>query len=64
MTQLDLWYNNSPSDVDRISITFNDLDATYRGNLYCCGKIIGDYVSNDSVELEKRFPQLRFNWGR
>lgn len=64
MTRLDLWYNNNPADVDRISIAFNDLDATYRGNLYSGGRIIGDYVSTDSVELEKRFPQLRFYWGR
>ena len=64
MMNIDLCYGNSPADVDRISIAFNDLDATYRGNLYSGGQIIGDYVSTDSVELEKRFPQLRFYWGR
>ena len=25
-------------------------------------KAIGDYVCNDSVELEKKFSQLQFNW--
>lgn len=24
----------------------------------------GDYVCNDSVELEKKFTQLTFNWDR
>lgn len=64
MMNLDFWYGNSPSDVDMIDIRFCDTDCTYRGNLYSGGRIIGDYVSADSVELEKRFPQLRFNWGR
>ena len=64
MTRLDFWYNNNPADVDRISISFNDLDCTYRGNLYANGRTIGDYVSNDSVALAKHLPQLCFNWGR
>lgn len=63
MTRLDLWYDNNPSDIDRISITFNDHDCTYRGNLYSGGRIIGDYTATDSIELEKRFPEFRFNWG-
>ena len=50
--------------VIKIDICFYGNEGRYRGNIYKDGKIIGDYVCNDSVELEKKFTQLTFNWDR
>ena len=60
MIRIDMWYENSYTEADKIDITF--YDGEYRGNIYKSGKIIGDYVCNDSIELEKTFNQLNFNW--
>ncbi len=62
MINIDMWYGNDRKEADRIDITFYPNDGEYRGNIYKNGKIIGDYVCNDSVELENTFPQLTFNW--
>ena len=62
MLKIDMWYGNKPSDADKIDITFYPNEGKYRGNIYKDGKAIGDYVCNDSVELEKKFSQLQFNW--
>ena len=62
MIKIDMWYNDNVSDADKISITFYPNDGDYRGNIYKHGKIIGDYACTDSIELEKAFPQLIFNW--
>ena len=62
MINIDMWYNNNHSEADKITVTFYDMDVMYRGNIYKDNKIIGDYSCNDSVELEKAFPQLIFNW--
>ena len=62
MLNIDMWYNNAVEEADKITVTFYDIDAMYRGNIYKDNKIIGDYSCNDSVELEKAFPQLQFNW--
>ena len=62
MLNIDMWYNNAVEEADKITVTFSDIDAMYRGNNYKDNKIIGDYSCNDSVELEKAFPQLQFNW--
>lgn len=62
MLNIDMWYNNAVEEADKITVTFSDIDAMYRGNIYKDNKIIGDYSCNDSVELEKAFPQLQFNW--
>ena len=59
---LDFWYNDKIQEVDRITIYFSDADSIYRGNMYKAGKIIGDFSSPDSVEIEKTFSQLTFNW--
>lgn len=58
----DMWYNNQPSEADKIDIFFYDNDCEYRGNIYKDGKAIGDYTCNDSIELEKIFKHLHFNW--
>lgn len=62
MLNIDMWYNNAVEEADKITVTFSDIDAMYRGNICKDNKIIGDYSCNDSVELEKAFPQLQFNW--
>lgn len=62
MLNIDMWYNNAVEEADKITVTFYNIDALYRGNIYKDNKIIGDYSCNDSVELEKAFPQLQFNW--
>ena len=62
MIKIDMWYNDKPTDADKIDVFFYDLDCEYRGNIYKAGEIIGDYVTDNSLELEKAFPQLIFNW--
>lgn len=62
MFVLDLWYNNTPHEIDKIDILFYPNRGEYRGNVYSSGKIIGDYVCTDSVLLEKRFYWLKFNY--
>lgn len=62
MVHIDMWYGDKPTEADKISINFYDLDAEYRGNIYKNGETIGDYSCKDSLELEKAFPQLQFNW--
>ena len=57
-----MWYKNEPKEADRIDVFFYPNDGEYRGNIYKDRKIIGDYVCNDSLELEKTFNQLQFNW--
>lgn len=61
MINIDMWYGNSHKEADKIDVTFYPSDEEYRGNVYKDGKIIGDYVCNDSVELENSFTQLKFN---
>lgn len=62
MISIDMWYGNKPTEADKINITFYPNEGEYRGNIYKDGKIIGDYACNDSIELEKAFEQLHFNW--
>lgn len=58
----DMWYGDDINNVDKIDISFSDIDCVYRGNMYINGKIVGDYETSDSVKLEESFPQLEFNW--
>lgn len=55
--KIDRWYQS-----ERIAYAdcyFYPNDGVYRGNLYNAeGKIIGDYVCKDSVEIEKHFPGI------
>lgn len=62
MVDIDMWYCDKVTEVDRITITFSDLDCVYRGNCFIKGKYVGNYEAKDSCELEKAFPQLLFNW--
>ena len=62
MIKIDMWYGNKIEEADKIDISFNDLSASYSGYIFKNGKIIGDYVCNDSLELERTFYWLKFNW--
>lgn len=62
MVKIDMWYGDSPKDADKIDVTFYPNTCEYRGNIYKDGEMIGDYSCKSSLELEKAFPQLRFNW--
>ena len=62
MINIDMWYGDDHKQADKIDITFYPNDGEYRGNIYKNGKMIGDYVCDDSIELEKSFLQLTFNW--
>ena len=62
MIKIDMWNGDDRRKADKIDINFYDKDCKYRGNVYINGKIVGDYVCDDSIELEKSFPQLTFNW--
>lgn len=64
MINIDMWYGDKSEDADRIDVTFYPNGCEYRGNIYKDGKCIGDYSCNDSVELEKKFSQLEFNWDK
>ena len=57
---IDMWYGDDIKDVDEVTYTFYDRDCEYRGNLYKNGKMIGDYSTQDSTEIEKTFTWL--NW--
>lgn len=60
MIKIDMWYGDSHTEADKIDATFYPNDGEYRGNIYKDRKKIGDYVCNDSIELEKTFSQLHF----
>lgn len=62
MINIDMWDGDNHKEADKIDITFYPNDGEYRGNIYKDGKIVGDYTCDDSLELEKDFPQLTFNW--
>lgn len=55
----DFWYCDSLRDVVRATCAFYPGECVYRGNLYNrSGRIVGDYSSRDSVEVEKYFPGI------
>ena len=62
MIKIDMWYGNNLKEADKLDITFYPNSGSYRGNIYKNGKIIGDFVCDNSIELENTFNQLQFNW--
>lgn len=62
MKNIDMWYGDKIEDVDKITISFSDLDSMYRGNMFINGKFVGDYETDSSLLLEEMFPHLSFNW--
>lgn len=62
MIKIDMWKNDDFRMAEKIDVFFYPSDAQYRGNIYISDVAVGDYVCNDSVELENTFSQLVFNW--
>lgn len=58
MLKVDMWYGDSVRNVDRVDVFFYPEVGQYRGNLYMNGKAVGDFYSNDSVEVERRFRRI------
>ena len=59
---IDMWYGDQITDVDELDVFFYPNAGQYRGNLYRSGKMIGDYTTESSIELENTFPQIDFIW--
>ena len=62
MIKIDMLYNDNYKEADKIDVFFYGDSCEYRGNIFKNGVCIGDYVCNDSIELEKTFSQLVFTW--
>ena len=60
MLKIDYWYKNGRENpAVYATCTFYPNEGIYRGNVFDAnGKIIGDYTSDNSVEIEKRFPGI------
>lgn len=52
MIDIDMWYGDKSTEVDKLDIAFYPNEGNYRGNLYRNGKIIGDYVCDSSAQLK------------
>ena len=57
---LDFWYGDKLEDVNGVTVSFSDLDCEYRGNMWKGNKIIGDFSTQDSMDLYKVFPWFDF----
>ena len=60
--KIDIWHKDEKfniKDITRVDCFFSDLDCEYRGNLYIGDKIVGDYSTSDSTEIEKKFSHLK-----
>jgi hypothetical protein len=58
--KIDMWYGDKPQDATRIDCWFSDCDCVYRGNIWIENEIVGDYWTQNSVEIEKEFPFFSF----
>ena len=59
MIKFDFWYSDSKKDIAFVNVTFYPNEGLYRGNLFNSNKkAIGDFTSDDSVEIEKHFPGI------
>lgn len=58
MLNIDFWYGNNLEDVTGATATFYPNEGLYRGNVFQGSKIIGDYTTTDSVEIENTFPGI------
>ena len=55
--KIDFWYGED--EIAYADCYFYPNEGEYRGNVYNAdGRIIGDYTSRNSVEIEKRFPGI------
>ena len=62
MFNIDYWYEDGRKAKKEVAFAdcfFYPNEGLYRGNLFDSNKkAIGDFTSNDSVEIEKRFPGI------
>lgn len=59
MVHFDWWYGKIINlSLCTATVTFYPNEGIYRGNIYYEGKAVGDFWSNDSVAIEKRFPNI------
>lgn len=54
---IDIWYK-----VDAMDCFFSDCDGVYHGNLYAKGKPVGDYMANNSKEVEMVAARFGITW--
>lgn len=59
---IDMWYGDDLSEVDKVDVTFYPNEGVYRGNIYKGGKMVGDYSTSSSLDIERMFPQLIIDW--
>ena len=59
MINVDMWYGNKVEEIQKLDIFFYPNEGQYRGNFYKDGKAIGDFTTDDSVELEMYFLGLK-----
>ena len=62
MVNIDMWYGDNIKDCDNVDIFFNGLDGCYWGWIYKDNKIIGDYNTRSSLEVEETFKHLGIIW--
>ncbi len=55
---VDMWYGDKIEDVTSIDINFSDADCVYRGNCFIGDKVVGDYSTTVSTEIEDTFKHL------
>ena len=59
MIKFDFWHGESEKDIATADCFFYPNSGHYAGNIYNKdGDIIGDYTSNNSVEIEEKFPGI------
>lgn len=62
MFKIDYWYKNgreARKEVAFVDCFFYPNEGLYRGNIFDSNKkAIGDFTSDDSVEIERRFPGI------
>lgn len=55
---VDMYYGDSIESADNITVFFNDADASYWGNIYKNGVVIGDYSANSDEAIRNTFAHL------
>ena len=58
MLKIDYWYGHKREDITGVDCWFSDSDCEYRGNIYKENRAIGDYVADDSGDVEREFPGI------
>lgn len=56
--KIDFWYGDTLETIESIDCLFYPNSGEYRGNLYKNGRPVGDYVTFDSLEIEKIAPGI------